>query len=190
MRVRDIQKEQAVFEATIQVVNEIGFASASISKIAKAAGVSVGTIYIYYENKEDLVVNTYYQVKAALTKCYYEKMNATDDVKTQLNIFWNNVVKAGSSVPHLVAYAEQFSNSPFHDKVDQEKMGELAKPLLELLAKGVAENKIKNLSLELFVAFFVVPANFLGNRKLCGGFKVNKKNLNEAFELAWTTIKK
>lgn len=189
MRVKDIAKQQAVIDATIKVINEIGFASASISKIAKEAGVSVGTIYIYYENKEDLVINVYYEVKKSLTEFYYQDLETTSNVKTQLNIFFNNVVKAGSSIPQFVAYAEQFANSPFHDKIDQEKMQVLAKPLLLILSRGVQEHKIKELSLELFVAFFVVPANFLGNRKLCSGFNVNKKSIDQAFELAWETIK-
>lgn len=35
MRIRDENKVEAIYDATIQLVNEIGFAEASISKIAK-----------------------------------------------------------------------------------------------------------------------------------------------------------
>ena len=33
---------------------EIGFANISMSKIAKATGLSAATLYVYYENKEDM----------------------------------------------------------------------------------------------------------------------------------------
>ncbi|WP_094092917.1 TetR/AcrR family transcriptional regulator [Paenibacillus physcomitrellae] len=42
-------------------MNEIGFAETSISKIAKKAGVSAATIYIYYENKEDMLSKIYFE---------------------------------------------------------------------------------------------------------------------------------
>ncbi|MDR1409712.1 MAG: TetR/AcrR family transcriptional regulator [Oscillospiraceae bacterium] len=53
MRVKDFSKKDAIFEATINLLNEIGFANISMSKIGKAAGVSSSTIYVYFENKED-----------------------------------------------------------------------------------------------------------------------------------------
>ena len=56
MRTKDGIKQEALFEATVKLVNEIGFASSSVSKIAKQAGISPATIYIYYKNKEDLLV--------------------------------------------------------------------------------------------------------------------------------------
>ena len=54
MRYKDEAKQDAIIEATVKLVNQIGFAATSTSKIAKKANVSSATIYIYYKNKEDL----------------------------------------------------------------------------------------------------------------------------------------
>jgi len=40
VRAKDEIKQEALFEATIKVVNQIGFASSSVSKIAREAGIS------------------------------------------------------------------------------------------------------------------------------------------------------
>ena len=45
MRVKDEVKQDAIIEATIKLVNEIGFVSSSVSKIAKEANVSPATLY-------------------------------------------------------------------------------------------------------------------------------------------------
>ena len=37
MRTKDDEKAAALFEATVKLVNEIGFASSSVSKIAREA---------------------------------------------------------------------------------------------------------------------------------------------------------
>ena len=51
MRRKDDEKEQRIKEAVIEVVLAEGFGGASISKIAKCAGISRATVYIYHENK-------------------------------------------------------------------------------------------------------------------------------------------
>lgn len=189
MRVKDITKQQAVIDATIQVVNEIGFASASISKIAKRAGVSVATIYIYHTDKNDLMVNTYYEVKKTLSAFSYNGMDLdSNDIQAQFRILWQNLLKAGSIHPTMVSYAEQFSNAPYADMVDKDRIMVFAAPLLDLIQRGKREKVLKNITIETFMAFFVAPANYLGNRKLCAGFDVTETNIQEAFDLAWAAI--
>lgn len=59
MRRKDLEKEQRVKEAVIKLILEEGFAGTSIAKIARAAGVSPATLYIYYENKEQMLYSIY-----------------------------------------------------------------------------------------------------------------------------------
>ena len=81
VRVKDEIKQQAIIDATIELVNEIGFVSSSVSKIAKKAGVSPATIYIYYENKEDLIVSTYMDIKTFLGAAVMEKFDPSLPVR-------------------------------------------------------------------------------------------------------------
>lgn len=190
MRIRDIEKQNAVIKATIKVINEIGFASASISKIAKEAGVSVGTIYIYYQNKEDLVVSVYYYVKEKMTVVLFNGMSENNSVKKNLKILWDNTINSGTIIPELIAYSEQFLNSPFYDLIDTVKIDEITKPVMGIVNRGIEEKILKQISFEVFIAFFYVPANFLSNRKICPGFEITEQNINDTFQLVWSTIKK
>jgi len=190
VRNRDIEKQKAVIKATIKVISEIGFASASISKIAKEAGVSAGTIYIYYQNKEDLVLSVYYYVKKEITLVLYEGINETNSVNKNLEIFWKNTINSGTIIPELMAYSDQFANSPYYDLVDKAIIYELAKTILDLLEKGIKEGIIKEMSIEVFIALFYIPATYLSNRKLCPGFELSTLNMNDTFQLVWNTIKK
>lgn len=49
-------KRQQILDGARRVFIELGFASSSVEKIAKAAGVAKGTIYNYFDNKEALFV--------------------------------------------------------------------------------------------------------------------------------------
>ncbi|HOZ87501.1 MAG TPA: helix-turn-helix domain-containing protein, partial [Bacteroidia bacterium] len=55
MRIRDENKEAAIRKKAIEMIVNEGFDGLSMAKLAKAAGVSPATIYIYYKNREDLL---------------------------------------------------------------------------------------------------------------------------------------
>ena len=72
---KSIDKRDALIEATIKLVNNNGFHATPMSKIAKMANVSPATIYLYFENKQDLVNKTYIEVKAEYTKYAFATYN-------------------------------------------------------------------------------------------------------------------
>ena len=51
---RDPAKRQQIIDGARRVFIEMGFDAASMNDITKAAGVSKGTIYVYFANKEEL----------------------------------------------------------------------------------------------------------------------------------------
>ncbi|WP_338064009.1 helix-turn-helix domain-containing protein [Marinobacter fuscus] len=55
MRQRDDSKRIAFLEATVREVADHGFSATSVGKIAKAAGLSPATLYIYYEDAVHLL---------------------------------------------------------------------------------------------------------------------------------------
>ena len=68
MRRKDDSKREAIANAAIELITTNGFADTSMSKIAKAANVSPATIYVYFENKEDMLNQLYLMVKRELSE--------------------------------------------------------------------------------------------------------------------------
>lgn len=61
MSVRDTKKNEKrrrIEKAAIEVMARKGFDRTTVSHIAKAAGVADGTIYLYFQNKDDLLRKT------------------------------------------------------------------------------------------------------------------------------------
>ncbi len=52
-------KRVRIIDAAVEVFAERGFRGARISDIAKSAGVADGTIYLYFRNKEDLLLTIF-----------------------------------------------------------------------------------------------------------------------------------
>ncbi len=59
------EKKQAILKATTRLIAEDGL-NASTSRIAKVAGVSEGTIFTYFSNKDELLNQLYLELKSQL----------------------------------------------------------------------------------------------------------------------------
>lgn len=59
MRVKEGNKSEDIQEAAIKIFAEYGYFNAKISKIAEVAGVAIGSVYVYYKNKEDILSNIF-----------------------------------------------------------------------------------------------------------------------------------
>ena len=84
MRTKSTEKKEALLKATLNLINNNGFHAAPMSKIAKLAGVSPATIYLYFESKQDLVNQLYIKSKIAFTKEAFINYHEAMPVKKRL----------------------------------------------------------------------------------------------------------
>ena len=56
---KDRPKYKQIIDAAVIVIAENGYHQAQVSKIAKQAGVADGTIYLYFKNKEDILISMF-----------------------------------------------------------------------------------------------------------------------------------
>jgi len=61
-RPRAADKRRRILEAAISVFARKGYFAARVSDVAKKAGVADGTIYLYFQNKEDILVRLFDEV--------------------------------------------------------------------------------------------------------------------------------
>ena len=56
---RGTSKRERILRAAVDVFAEHGFFNAKVAQIAKSAGVADGTIYLYFDGKEDLLITIF-----------------------------------------------------------------------------------------------------------------------------------
>lgn len=59
LKVKEEDKSTRIMEAAIRVFARKGFYNATIADIAKVAEVAEGTIYLYFKNKDDLLISIF-----------------------------------------------------------------------------------------------------------------------------------
>ena len=189
MRIKDEQKQTAIIEATVKLVNEIGFVASSVAKIAKEANVSPATLYIYYKNKEDLLVSTYVTIKQELSEAMLERFDKNAPIRDILERVWFNAFAHIKKYPAHFLFAEQFSNCPYSSLVNKAELEQYFIPFLEVLQRGIEQKIIKNVPFDILFAFIFFPVLILSNQRHCEHFETSKENIHTAFTLAWDAIK-
>ncbi|MBA4310627.1 MAG: TetR family transcriptional regulator [Chlorobiaceae bacterium] len=102
MRKKEGNKERDILEAAIKVFAKYGYHESKVSQISKEAEVSVGSIYVYYKSKEDILNKIF----SFLWDKLYEKAEKiiADETKSpieKLNLFIDTFFERFVSMPEL-----------------------------------------------------------------------------------------
>ena len=81
---RDRPKYKQIIDAAVIVIAENGYHQAQVSKIAKEAGVADGTIYLYFKNKEDILISVFREKMAIFTTNLQEVLDKDLDTSERL----------------------------------------------------------------------------------------------------------
>lgn len=190
MRIKDDIKQEALFQATVKMVNQIGFAASSVSKIAGEAGISPATLYVYHKNKEDLLVSTYVQIKKLMGQAVQKGFDPARPVRDILERVWQNVFDFVRARPDYFQYMEQFASSPYSDLVNKQEVEAYFEPVIRVIHQGIEQKIIKDVSLDIITAFAFYPIMALASPRLCEQFDLSRENITAAFTLAWDAIRR
>ncbi|MBR0420749.1 MAG: TetR/AcrR family transcriptional regulator [Erysipelotrichaceae bacterium] len=75
MRTKDLDKQARIKEAMIRLMLKEGIDGISVAKIAREAGVSPATIYIYYENKDDMMAEVFSEYAHSSYNYLYSRLH-------------------------------------------------------------------------------------------------------------------
>jgi TetR/AcrR family transcriptional regulator, fatty acid metabolism regulator protein len=79
------EKYQAIIDAAIRVIAEHGYHNAQVSKIAREAKVADGTIYLYFENKDDVLISLFSEKMGAFISKVEEELATVASPADQLH---------------------------------------------------------------------------------------------------------
>jgi AcrR family transcriptional regulator len=82
-----IKSKERIIDAAMDIFSRKGFATANIREIAKAAGISVGGLYIYFRNKEDLYKSLIEEKKRSLSSMIEMTLGQTHTAAEALSSF-------------------------------------------------------------------------------------------------------
>ena len=161
MRPKNLEKEEAIRSIALQIISEEGLENLSMQKLAKAANVSPRTIYIKYENKEDLLIKLFIEeVLGSYEKAILLNFNAEIDFSEGVKTIWLNAFRFLSTNKHAFALMRYGKSSPLLNKAFQQKNikeGDFFSPVHHFLARQVSLDIIRDFPAEVHRALLFSP---------------------------------
>ncbi|MDV2581164.1 TetR/AcrR family transcriptional regulator [Alkalibacillus haloalkaliphilus] len=77
-------KYKLILDAAVEVIAENGYHHSQVSKIAKKAGVADGTIYLYFKNKEDILVSLFEEKMGQFVSKIKDEIERIDEADQKL----------------------------------------------------------------------------------------------------------
>ncbi len=186
---KSIEKRSALLKATLLLINNGGIQEASMAKIAKEANVSPATIYLYFENKQDLVNQLYIEVKTNFTSKAFQGYDSESPVKRSFEQIWFNMSAFKLNQKEEASFLSQCDNTPLIDEKTLREGLILLQPLFDLWLRGQKEGIIKDISPFLLYAYTIYPMAFLMNMQKRELYQLDDAVLKVAFQAAWDSIK-
>jgi len=142
MRRKDDEKEKSIKEAVIKLILEKGFHGTSIAKIAKEAGVSPATVYIYYENKEVMLQAIYREYSEDIYDYLLSNLSKNMDGQELIEMLTRGYYTYIQENGEIFHFVDQFSSCPALASQCSEMRGthDLNDLLVEMKNKKIFKN--------------------------------------------------
>jgi AcrR family transcriptional regulator len=98
-RPKSEDKRNAILDAATRLFAERGLVGAPTSEISKRAGVAEGTLFTYFETKDDLINSLYREIKLELADAMMSDFPRKKNVRARLQHVWDRYVNWGVANP-------------------------------------------------------------------------------------------
>ncbi|OLN22637.1 TetR family transcriptional regulator [Domibacillus antri] len=99
-------KYHQIIDAAVIAIAENGYHQAQVSKIARQAGVADGTIYLYFKNKEDILISLFQEKMGTFVEKTSENIQTKSKAADQLRLLVENHFTLLTEDPHLAVVTQ------------------------------------------------------------------------------------
>jgi TetR/AcrR family fatty acid metabolism transcriptional regulator len=151
-------KYHRILEAAVKVFARQGFRQCTVAQIAKEAGVADGTIYLYFKNKDDILVHFFsFKAKQVFDRFREEVARGTDSLEKLRNLIRVHLGEFQRDPDMAVVYQIETHQSRRFAEEQIREMGKMYRDIIsDIVEEGQQEGLIrKDLYLSLVKRFIL-----------------------------------
>ena len=190
MKPKDINKEIAIIDQTLDIVNETGIAGIKMSKLAKRVGISPSTLYVYFKTKEDLIVSIGYKILKQISEGLQSALAESASFEKKLRAKWAHMLQFRLNHEKEINFMEQWMQSPYFDKTSFQKKGDQLKPKTNLFREGRESGFLKDLDDIVMHAIISGMAKQIVSLIKEGHLKMNESTIDLTFGIVKDALRR
>ena len=187
-RPKDETKIDAIFEATLKLVQKSGFNGLKMADVAKAAGMATGTLYIYFKNKDVLINELFLSLKRSKTSRMMSGYNPMDSFEDTFRKLWFNYLELSLAEPERMLFIEQFAHTSFLTKKTKQQGDQMLEPLITFLEQGMQKKIIRKMPVDLLLSQLMGPIYETIKAQQSKKLLITATQKQSMFEMAWRSV--
>src|SRR5580700_2748177 len=149
-RRRKAERPKEILEAAFAEFSRSGYAAATLDRIAERAGVTKGTIYVYFENKEHLFISMVREITKGATEIVHGMFESHEGstaelLRAQFSFIYQHIVedkRRREVLRMLIAEAPRFPE--LADRYHQEILRPCLDMLRQAIQRGMDRGEFRN----------------------------------------------
>lgn len=187
MRVRDEEKVRLVKEKAIESIVRDGFEGFSMNRLAKACKISVATLYIYFKDRDDLIISIAKEEGDRMGDCFIENFHPDLSFEEGMRVQWTNRYRYIRENPLTYLFLEQLRNSSYQQRFLEDFMTNFRVVISRFMENVVGRGEVERMPLEVFWSVAYAPLYSLV-RFDREGLSVGGRRFSLTDEVMWQTF--
>lgn len=180
----------------IELLVKDGFEGFSVNKLAKACGISVATLYIYYKDKDDLIIKIATEEVQRMTEATLKDFDPESSFEEGLRVQWKNRYRYMIKHPEIGLFLEQLRSSTYQQQIFESYMETFSNMMKTFCHNAIKRGEINELPLGVYWSVTFGPLysliRFHNEGRTVGGkpFRLTDKMVWQAFDIVIKGLKK
>lgn len=182
-------KRRRIMEAALKVFARTGVHGTPVPPVAAEAGVGVGTLYRYFDNKEALVNAVFRDTKARLRARLLDGLEPDGSSRALFDHLWDRLTAFAEQEPEAFQFLELQDHQSYLDTDSLAEESALLGPLNRLVRAGQARGELSTaLSPDVAIALFWGAFVGLFKARRLGYLTLDRAALDSARQACWMAL--
>ncbi|QHS54739.1 TetR/AcrR family transcriptional regulator [Mucilaginibacter sp. 14171R-50] len=196
MRIRNTDKVQLVKQKAIELIVKDGLEGFSMNKLAKACNISVATLYIYYKDRDDLILKIAIDEGTKMGDAMIKDFDPAMPFEEGLRKQWENRYGYMKANPIMTLFFEQLRSSSYQQSFLSSFLTDFKLVMGKFMDNVIARGEIDKMPFEAYWSVAFAPLYNLirfeqEGQSLSGQpFKMTDEILWKTFDLVVKGLKK
>ena len=173
--------------AVVTVVARNGIGATSVGEIAKLAQISAGTIYLHFENKDDMLQQVYLRIKQEFHFVLMQAKSA-DGPRDVVRGMWLNLFMFLQHRPNDFLYLEYAGAAQVLTPAQKALVAPLQAEVGALLQRALDDAGLSHVALDIAETLLIGPAMHLARKAVLSETPPSPKEVDETFARVWSSL--
>jgi TetR/AcrR family transcriptional repressor of multidrug resistance operon len=184
-----MNKCETILDSTLNLLASRGFHGFSIRDVAKDAGVATGTVYLYFEDRDDLIKKLHDQIIDTVGREVFVATGRELPLYQQFHQMCRNFWTLFKKQPAIILSKGQFDHLPpdmLRSRHEEARV--VLEPLFTFFVRGRNERALKDLPDEILFSLAFEPYFEIARKSLHGFVTVDDEMLERIIRASWDSI--